>query len=88
MDEKQTPQIIYSLLPEGIKIETKINNPITEHKLTKNPIELAGYQNSHLRDGVALSKFLCWLEENYQGLSELDVVKKLKAYSRRSKESN
>ncbi len=80
MDEKQTPQIIYSLLPEGIKIESKINNPITEHKLTKNPVELAGYQNAHLRDGVALSKFLCWLEENYQGLSELDVVKKLKAH--------
>ena len=80
MDEKQTPQIIYALLPRGIKIESKINNPITEHKLTKNPVELAGYQNSHLRDGVALSKFLCWLEENYQGLSELDVVKKLKAH--------
>lgn len=80
MDEKQTPQIIYSLLPGGIKIETKINNPITEHKLTKNPVELAGYQNAHLRDGIAVSKFLCWLEENYQGLSELDVVKKLKSY--------
>ena len=79
IDEKQTPQIVLSLLPEGVKIETKINNPIVEHKLTKNPVELEGYKNSHLRDGVAVSKFLCWLDDNYQNISELDVVAKLRS---------
>lgn len=79
IDEKQTPQIVLSLLPKDVKVETKINNPIIEHKLTKNPVELEGYKNSHLRDGVAVSKFLYWLDNNYQDISELDVVAKLRS---------
>lgn len=47
------------------------------HKCEKNPAELQGMINCHIRDGVAMVKFLAWLENNRRGLSELDVVEKL-----------
>lgn len=46
-------------------------------KLQKNKTEIEGFKNAHIRDGVALVKFLCWLEKNTAGLSELDIVQKL-----------
>ncbi len=46
-------------------------------KAEKNATELQGMKNCHIRDGVALSKCLCWLDENYQSKTELDVVEKL-----------
>ncbi|MBR1601726.1 MAG: aminopeptidase P family protein [Alphaproteobacteria bacterium] len=49
-------------------------------KAEKNPVEMQGMINCHIRDGVALSKFLCWLDENYRQKTELDVVKKLHSF--------
>ena len=46
-------------------------------KAEKNPVELQGMIDCHVRDGVALSKFLYWLELNWQGKTELDAVEKL-----------
>ena len=46
-------------------------------KAQKNQTELQGMINCHIRDGVALVKFLSWLENNYQGLSEYDITEKL-----------
>lgn len=46
-------------------------------KAEKNPTELQGMINCHIRDGVALCKLLCWLEQQPLGLTELDVVTKL-----------
>ncbi len=46
-------------------------------KLQKNKVELRGFQKAHIRDGVAMVRFLYWLEQNWQGLKELDIVNKL-----------
>ncbi len=46
-------------------------------KAQKNPTELQGMINCHGRDGVALVKLLCWLEDNWPGQTELDVAAKL-----------
>lgn len=47
---------------------------IQQFKAVKNPVELAGIRRAHLRDGVAVTKFLCWLDANRQGKTELDIV--------------
>lgn len=42
----------------------------------KNDAELAGMREAHLRDGVALARFLCWLEAAIAGgavLTEVEV---------------
>ena len=49
-------------------------------KTEKNPTELQGMINCHIRDGVALVKLLMWLENNRHGLRELDVVEKLHTF--------
>lgn len=46
-------------------------------KAQKNKTELEGMINCHQRDGVALVSLLCWLQNNWQGKTELDVVQKL-----------
>ena len=75
-----TPQKLLSFVPKNVKIDTKGFNPITEFKLCKNTTELNGFKNAHIRDGVALVKFLHWFETNYTGKTEYDIVEKLKSF--------
>ncbi|UPQ87950.1 aminopeptidase P family protein [Vibrio sinaloensis] len=37
-------------------------DPCLMPKASKNPVEIAGMKACHIRDGVAMSKFLCWLD--------------------------
>lgn len=46
----------------------KKQGPIALAKAKKCDVELAGVRSSHIRDGVALSKFLCWLENEVTNL--------------------
>ncbi len=55
-------------------------------KAIKNPIELNGIRQAHIRDGAAVVKFLCWLEKNRTGKTEMDIVEKLKNF--RAKNDN
>ncbi|EJG1183426.1 aminopeptidase P family protein [Vibrio parahaemolyticus] len=37
-------------------------DPCLMPKAAKNEVEIAGMKSCHIRDGVAMSKFLCWLD--------------------------
>lgn len=52
-------------------------------KAQKNKAELQGMINSHIRDGVAMCKFLSWFEKNYEGKTEIEVAKKLLDFRKR-----
>ena len=54
-------------------------SPIVLYKATKNNAELSGMKAAHVRDGVAMVKFLCWLEYavKRQKLTEISVADKL-----------
>ena len=56
-----------------------IQNPCNLLKACKNNIEIEGAINAHVREGVALSKFLFWLDGKSEkdGLDEIDIEKKL-----------
>ena len=75
-----TPKKILNFIPKEVTIDTKGVNPITALKLSKNPTEINGFKNAHIRDGVALVKFLHWFETNHKGINEFDIVKKLKEF--------
>ncbi|XP_022719385.1 probable Xaa-Pro aminopeptidase P isoform X1 [Durio zibethinus] len=65
-----------SIGPSGVYMRS----PISLEKALKNPAELEGMQNCHLRDAVALAQFWCWLEEEIHKnvkLTEVDVADKL-----------
>lgn len=49
-------------------------------KACKNEVEQAGMRQAHLKDGLALVRFLCWLSQNSHPLTELDVVDRLEVF--------
>lgn len=53
-------------------------SPVQLRKAVKNPVEVDGERLAHLRDGVAMEKFLFWLEmELPYGVTEWDAARKL-----------
>lgn len=73
-------------LTNAYNIETvALDNICIEAKAVKNECELAGIRSAHLRDGVAVCKFLYWLEHNWRGKTELDIVQKLHNFRARGK---
>jgi Xaa-Pro aminopeptidase len=56
-------------------------DPIALMKAVKNEAEIAGSRSAHLRDGVAVARFLAWLDrEAPKGqLTEIDAVEALEA---------
>lgn len=73
------PQMVFDLLPAP-KCAVPAQNLIEKMKTVKNPVELQGMKNAHLRDAVAMVKFLHWLDNNWQDRSELDIVQKLRSF--------
>jgi Xaa-Pro aminopeptidase len=53
-------------------------------KARKNEVELAGMRNAHLRDGVALTRFLAWLDENAENgkITEMSAASQLEMLRR------
>ena len=65
----------------GAKIR-RAADPVQLPKACKNPVEIEGSRKAHIRDGAALSKFLCWLarEAPRGNLTEIDAAKTLEGY--------
>jgi Xaa-Pro aminopeptidase len=60
------------------------DDPCRLPKARKNPVEVEGMRQAHLRDGAAMVEFLCWLDREAPkgGLTEIDVVTALEGYRR------
>ena len=57
--------------------------PVARMKAAKNAVELAGMRAAHRRDGLAMVKFLRWLDESLdagQKLTELDAATQLERF--------
>lgn len=54
-------------------------SPVALLKAVKNETEIAGFRNAMIKDGVALTRFNIWLEENLHTheITELDISAKL-----------
>lgn len=58
-------------------------SPITHFKAIKNPTELAGMQQAHVIDALAMLRFLYWLETQWrEGVTELSAARQLDAFRR------
>ena len=81
LDRTTTPYVLTTkIIGFRRKIEY-VNNPITLLKALKNPTELKGAFKSHMKDGVALSRFLKWFENSrIEKLDEISLVDKLESY--------
>lgn len=63
-------------------------SPVNEYKSIKNQTEIEGFHNAMLRDGVAMVRFLIWLQKNIksENLTEISIDKQL--YKERSAMEN
>ncbi|WP_456439803.1 aminopeptidase P family protein, partial [Caldithrix abyssi] len=57
-------------------------SPVTLFKAIKNETELAGMRACHIRDGVAMVRFLKWLEKNVPqgGVTEMSAAQRLEKF--------
>ncbi len=57
-------------------------SPITLMKAIKNDTQIAGLKAAHVRDGVAMVRFLHWLEKNIEAIavSEISAAEKLEKF--------
>ncbi len=55
-------------------------DPCILPKACKNEAELNGSRQAHLRDAAAMCEFLAWVDQGLDGLTEIDVVKKLESF--------
>ncbi len=82
VDPASAPLAVWRALESaGVKI-VAATDPCILPKACKNPAEIAGMQAAHLRDGVAMVEFLCWLDRMAPqgGLTEIDVVTALEGF--------
>lgn len=78
---------LYNKVPSNCRIIDHIPSPADMMKSIKNETELSGFRNAMEHDGVALVKFLIWLENAVPkgDVSELTVVEKLAEYRSQQK---
>ncbi len=82
-----TCSIFYqSLIKSKFKI-TNFEDPTYYLKSIKNKIEIENMKKAHIKDGVALTKFLFWIKQykNF-GFDELTLEKKLEKFRKQSKD--
>ena len=83
LDPDETSYVLMKAVTRKVIRES---SPIPEMKIVKNDAEVAGYRRAMIRDGVAMVRFLKWLEESLLSpssleapLSELSIDRKLTA---------
>ena len=78
-DPKKAPAAVFDVLSAGKSEIIELNDPCQLDKACKNEVELDGARSAHIRDAVAVCRFLRWVDENGPTgkYDELDAVQKL-----------
>jgi Xaa-Pro aminopeptidase len=63
IDTNKVNYSLYQSIPTKVKI-IDTPNPTMLFKCVKNEVEIQSLRNSHLKDGVAVTKFMYWLKTN------------------------
>lgn len=83
IDPKRTCYTLFTMIPQYDRIIEGCN-PSTSFKAIKNTIELDNIRQTMTKDGLALTRFFKWFEEQLgqEELTELSVVEKLLEFRR------
>ena len=84
LDQATAPRRLADVIEASGGTVSKGADPVTSLKAAKNKTEIAGARAAHKRDGVALTRFLAWLDrEAPKGkLTEIDAVAALETFRR------
>ena len=79
IDPMKMNYALYKNIPCGV---VEAANPTILMKAMKNPIELENVRNAHIKDGVAITKFMHWVKTRYdkETITELSSADKLTGF--------
>ena len=66
-DPNQVPASLTRIVTDSGSSIIKGADPVALPRAIKNATEIEGARNAHLRDGVAVTRFLCWLDRQPAG---------------------
>ncbi|QDC09257.1 aminopeptidase P family protein [Oceanicola sp. D3] len=87
IDPESAPEAVAAILRGKAEV-VEGPDPCLLPKAKKNTAELDGMRAAHLRDAVAMVKFLAWLDDEAEngGLTEISVVERLEGFRREANE--
>ena len=85
IDKNSCSVLLENLISSKFKV-SKIGDPLYLMKSIKNKVEINKTIESHIHDGVAVTKFLYWIKKNQnKKISEIDAEKKLESFRKQNK---
>lgn len=83
LDSTRINRWLYKGIPEDCQV-IKGTNITTELKAIKNDVEIRNQKNAYIKDGVALVKFIYWLDKNVgkMDITEVSAAEKLEDFRR------
>ena len=85
IDKNSCSILFENLISSKFQI-SKIGDPLYLMKSIKNKVEINKTIESHIHDGVAVTKFLYWIKKNQdKKISEIDAEKKLESLRKQNK---
>jgi Xaa-Pro aminopeptidase len=84
LDQATAADALVRIVVQGGGVPLRGPDPIAGMKAVKNAAEITGAKAAHLRDGVALTKFLAWFDHEAPSgkLTEIDAVEALETFRR------
>lgn len=81
-DAATAPAWVFERLKDAGATVKRVSDPCVLPRAKKNKVERQGARQAHIRDGVAMTKFLCWLENTGPSgeHDEISVAKKLEEF--------
>ncbi|CAB1246440.1 aminopeptidase P family protein [Clostridium sp. MT-14] len=81
IDPDRINYALYKNIPVHTK-KIKVDNPTVLFKSIKNSVELANIEKAHVKDGVAITKFMHWLKTNIGKIkiTEISASQKLEEF--------
>lgn len=86
VDKHAVNAIIVENFPKNARI-VDVTCPVALWKAVKNPVEIQNEREAHIRDGVAVTRFICWLKQNIDKmpLTEIKAAEKLESFRKEGK---
>ncbi|MBS0535792.1 MAG: aminopeptidase P family protein [Proteobacteria bacterium] len=84
LDQASAADALTRIVSDNGGTAMRAADPITLMKAVKNNAEIAGTRAAHLRDGAAMTRFLCWLDHEMPSgkLTEIEAVAALESFRR------
>lgn len=81
LDPRRNCYALYKELPKEVRV-IQDTNPTTFFKAVKNEVEITHTRQAMIKDGVALTRFFKWLEENIgkTRITEISVAEKVREF--------